>query len=276
LKSLIQNLCVGAMVLGFQAAPALANDWRNVDANNTILIDTTKGQVIVELYPEIAPLHVDRILTLTRSGFYDNVKFHRVVEGFMAQTGDPKGDGSGESTLEDLKPEFTLRRNQVFDIAIVNQTLGLDEGFHKAMPLRSQVSELMALTKDGKVETWGAYCTGTMGMARTQDPNSANSQFYLMRGPTPTLEKVYTAFGKVLSGSDVVRRLKTGEPVINPDIMTRVRVLADIPVSERPQIEVMDTHSAAFDALIARMKKNSKAGFSLCDVEIPVKITKAP
>jgi peptidylprolyl isomerase len=275
LKVLIKKFAIVALAMGLQATPLLAADWRLVDENNTILIDTTKGQVIVELYPEIASLHVERILTLTRSGFYNNVKFHRVVEGFMAQTGDPKGDGSGESTLPDLTPEFTMRRNQNFDFAIVNQTSGLDEGFHKAMPVRSQVSELMSLTKDGRVEAWGAYCSGTMGMARTQDPNSANSQFYLMRGPTPTLEKDYTAFGKVISGIDVVRRLKTGEPVINPDIMTRVRVLADIPTNERPRIEIMDTHSAAFDSMISQMKKNSKAGFSLCDVTIPVKITPA-
>jgi peptidylprolyl isomerase len=257
-------------------AYAVTPGYRLVDPENVLVIDTTKGQVLVEIYPELAPQHVERMKTLTRQGFYNGLLFHRVIEGFMAQTGDPKGTGTGNSDLPNVPAEFTVRRGTDFPIAVADTMRGSLMGYVKAMPVQSQVNELMSITKDNKVQTWGRFCQGTLGMARAGDVNSANSQFFLMRGPNNMLERQYTAFGTTLSGLDVVRKLKIGEPPTDPDKMTKVRILADIPANERPNIEVMDTQGAEFKALVDKTLKESRSQFSSCDLTVPVKITQAP
>jgi len=142
--------------------------------------------------------------------------------------------------------------------------------------VQSQVAELAAITSDGKTNAWGLYCQGVLGMARDSSPDSANSQFFLMRGANSALEKRYTAFGVVVSGLDVVRKIKIGEPAVNPDKMLKVRVLADIPEAERPKIEVMDTASPQFQAIIDQTRKTKGADFSACDITVPVKRLDTP
>src|SRR3984957_16193142 len=169
------------------AAPATAQPLpAGVDPQNAILIDTKYGRIVLKLRPDLAPKHVERIKTLARDKFYDNVPFHRVIAGFMAQTGDGQnGDGTGGSKYPDLQSEF------------------------------SNVP----------------YKRGVLGMARTNDPNSANSQFFIMFADGPFLNGKYTVVGEVLSGMDVVDKLKKGEgqsgSVTAPDKMTSVRVAAD-------------------------------------------------
>jgi len=267
----LTGLAVMATLLA-GAAVAATPGYRPVDAENTLVIDTTKGRVIVEMYPELAPQHVERMKTLTRQGFYNGLKFHRVIEGFMAQTGDPKGTGEGGSSLPNVPGEFIIRRDASLSVAPVTAERGVLTGFVKAMPVQSQVNDLMAITKDSKVETWGLYCSGTLGMARAGDPNSANSQFFLMRSYNDVLERKYTAFGMTLVGLDVVRKIKLGEPPVDPDTMTKVQVLADIPEAERPKIEVMDTASPEFKAFLEAKRKENPAGLSGCDVSVPVKV----
>ena len=168
------------------AAPALAAPPKlpaGVDPENTIVIDTTKGQIIFKLRTDLAPKHAERIKTLAREQYYDNVPFHRVIEGFMAQTGDGKNfDGTGGSKYPDLQAEF------------------------------SNVP----------------YKRGIVGMARKGTPNSANSQFFIMFKDASGLNGQYTVIGEVVSGMNVVDKLKKGEPVENPDKMLRVQVAADI------------------------------------------------
>jgi peptidylprolyl isomerase len=110
-------------------------------------------------------------------------------------------------------------------------------------------------------------------MARGEDPDSANSQFFLMRQPYPSLEKRYTVWGRVISGLDVVRKIKTGEPVVDPDKMTRVQVLADVPAAQRPSIEVLNTAGPRFQAVIEQARRTKGADFSACDIDIPVRVT---
>lgn len=249
-------------------------DFRVVDPENALLIETSKGRVIVELSPLAAPNHVERIKKLTREKFYDGLKFHRVVDWFMAQTGDPLGTGEGQSPYEDLGPEFTFRRTAEMAFTPVAQPNGARVGFMGAFPVQTQPDDLMALTQDGKVAAWGLYCPGVAGMARGAPENSANSQFFLMRQTYPSLEKRYTAWGRVVSGLDVVRALKhgpDGSPIENPDVMTTVRVLADVPAAERPTVRVLDTRSKSFDALVESVRKAKGADFSVCDVELPSK-----
>jgi peptidylprolyl isomerase len=165
------------------AAPALAQPLpAGLDPQNTILIDTKYGRIVIKLRPDLAPKHAERIKTLARDKFYDNVPFHRVIAGFMAQTGDgARGDGTGGSKYPNLPAEFTNT----------------------------------------------PFTRGVVGMARSNDRNSANSQFFIMYGDGSFLNGMYTVVGEVASGMDVVDKIKKGEPVIDPDRMIKVQVAAD-------------------------------------------------
>jgi peptidylprolyl isomerase len=251
-----------------RTAPVPASDLRTLDPENTLVVETTKGVIVAELTPAAAPAHVARLKELTRAGFYNGLVFHRVIDQFMAQTGDPQGTGEGDSELPDLAAEFTFRRGAETPWVPVAAPAGAEVGFVGVLPVMSQPSDLMAMTATGKVSAWGLYCPGVLGMARGGEPNSANSQFFFMRQPYPSLEKNYTAFGRVVSGLDVVRALKTGEPVVDPDRMTRVRVLADVPAAERPVVRVLDPRGATFRARLDALRRTKGADFSACDVDL--------
>ena len=157
-----------------QALPA------GLDKANAIVIDTTKGRVIVKLRTDLAPQHAERIKQLARDGYYNNVPFHRVIEGFMAQTGDgQRFNGTGGSKYPNLPAEFSN------------------------VPFKR-------------------------GMARSSEPNSANSQFFIMFADGSFLNGKYTVVGEVVSGMDVVDKIKRGEPVQDPDKMVKVQVASDI------------------------------------------------
>jgi peptidylprolyl isomerase len=171
-----------AVGLSLSASGAAAADQ---ELENTLLIDMEKGRIVIEMRPDLAPNHIERIKMLAREKFYDGVVFHRVIEGFMAQTGDPTGTGMGGSTYPDLEQEFTNT----------------------------------------------PYVRGTIGMARTNDPNSANSQWFICFQDCGFLNGEYTVWGKVVEGMDIVDQIKRGDgrsgSVQNPDAMIRVRVAAD-------------------------------------------------
>lgn len=255
-----------------QTAPAGA-DWRTPDPNNVIVVETNKGRIIAELDPVAAPAHVERVRALAKSGFYDGLTFFRVIGDFMAQTGDPKNTGEGGSDLPNLKAEFTFRRGMELPLGAGFKSGSTELGWIGALPVSSQNSALAVMTADRKVASWGNFCQGVLGMARAGDPDSANSQFFFMRQPNASLDKSYTAFGRVLSGLDVVRAIKTGEPVPDPqDKMISVRMLADLPADKRPKIQVMDTRGAAFKALVAKRQGEMGASFTNCDVDVPVQV----
>jgi len=161
----------------------MANSQARVvqDQKNILFIDLKYGRVTIELLPQIAPKHVERIKILANRGFYDNVKFHRVITGFMAQTGDPTGTGRGGSELPDLRAEFS----------------------HEP------------------------HIRGAVSMARAQDPNSANSQFFIVTDDSRFLDGQYTIFGRVIEGMEFVDQIKKGNgpngAVSNPDVMVKVR-----------------------------------------------------
>jgi peptidylprolyl isomerase len=165
------------------AAPAFAQPLpAGLDPQNTILLDTKYGRVVIKLRPDIAPKHAERIKLLAREKFYDNVPFHRVIDGFMAQTGDgQRGDGTGGSKYPNLPAEFSN------------------------VPFKR----------------------GIVGMARAQNPNSANSQFFIMFTDYPSLNGQYTVIGEVVSGMPIVDKIKKGEPVTDPDRIIRMQVAAD-------------------------------------------------
>ncbi len=256
-------------------APAgpTASDWRSPDPQNLLVIDTNKGRIIVEMYPQIAPAHVARIRTLAQRKFYDGLTFFRVIDGFMDQTGDPKNTGTGGSDLPDLKAEFTFRRGPDVPFVPAQQAEGGEVGFIGSVPIATQSDDLMTLTADGRVNAWGLFCPGTAGMARSGDPDSGNSQFYLMRDAYTSLNHKYTVWGRVLVGLEVVRSVKTGEPVEAPqDQMLTMRLASDLPEKDRPKVVVLDTRSAWFKGFLDREKASKGADFSVCDVAIPAKV----
>lgn len=248
-------------------------DWRTPDPQNVLVIDTSKGRILVELEPAAAPLHVQRVKELARAHFYDGLTFFRVLEGFMDQTGDPKNNGTGGSDKPNLPPEFTFRRGADAPIFIVGKGAGFEWGYLNSMAVVSQPMDLAMMTADHKVTAFGPFCQGVMGAARAEDPASANSQFYLMRDPAHSLDQKYTSFGAVISGLDVVRAIKTGpEPsgaVADPkDSMTTVRVLADLPEAQRPKVRVLDPRGAWFQVLAAKARKDKVIDFGPCDVDL--------
>ena len=169
------------------AAPALAQAPAANDPQNTVYLETKNGRIVIKLRNDLAPGHAARIKQLTRDGFYNNVPFHRVIPGFMAQTGDgQRGDGTGGSKYPALKAEFS------------------------SVP----------------------FTRGVVGMACTSDPNSANSQFFIMYGDAPSLNNQYTVIGQVVSGMDVVDKIKKGSAenngsVADPDKIVKMTVAAD-------------------------------------------------
>jgi peptidylprolyl isomerase len=259
--------------------PAPPGEWRSIAPENLLIIDTSRGQILVEMAPALAPGHVERIRLLASRGFYDNLSWHRVIDWFMAQTGDPLGTGDGQSWYPDLKAEFTFRRGPDMAFTPVSAPAGSLRGFVGSVPVETQPDALMAGTPDRKVHGWGVYCHGVAGMARDEGVDTANSQFFLMRQPYPSLDKRYTVWGRVVVGLDVVRALKASDTpdgvVPDPDRMIRVRLAADLPEADRPAVAVINTASPTFQALAERARQARGADFSICDIDLPVRITPA-
>ncbi|HEY1448366.1 MAG TPA: peptidylprolyl isomerase [Caulobacteraceae bacterium] len=254
------------------AAPTEA-DWRTPDPNNVLVIDTTKGRVIVELSPEVAPKSAAQVRELAKAGFYDGRAFFRVIDGFMDQTGDPTDTGGGGSTKPNLPAEFTFKRDATTPMTLADREGGREAGFIGPTPVISQPIDQASITADHTVNGWVTYCPGVVGMARAEDPDSGNSQFFLMRAVQTNLDQKYTAVGRVIAGMDVVKAIKTGEPVTPPqDKMTSVRVLADLPAAQRPQVRVIDTRGPWFAAMTARVRAEKLIGLSMCDLDLPSQV----
>ncbi|MDB5469352.1 MAG: peptidylprolyl isomerase [Caulobacter sp.] len=279
----VLTLTVAAPVAALAAAPTLApTDWRTPNPDDILVIDTSQGRVIVEMAPQLAPGHVERVRELAKAHFYDGLEFFRVINNFMAQTGDPKNDGTGSSEAPDLKAEFEFRRGAkdpfvMFERLPAGGDTGVTEvGFYGNMAVRTAPGLQMMASKDGKVTGWGLFCKGAVGAARGTNPDSANSQFFLMRATYPSLNSQYTAWGRVISGQAVVEKIKAGtedDPVTPPrDVMKTVRLLSDLPEKERPKIQIVDTRSPGFKALVEAQKAAAKAPLTICDVEIPAKV----
>ena len=261
------------------AAPAVAQtasaDWRTVAPENLLVIDTAKGRILVELEPRMAPQAVARIRTLADQGFYDGLKFHRVIPDFMAQTGDPLGTGQGGSDLPDLAGEFQFRRGRDAGFVPVTATPEGQAGLIGSVPVITQPDAQMMVTADFKASAQGLFCPGVAGMARANSVDSANSQFFLMTGPKDDLNGRYTPFGRVVAGMDVVRALNAGSEaqngaVADPDVMTRTRTAAALPEGERPVVRV--AAGAALQAEVERVRTARGAAFTICDVQPPAEV----
>lgn len=181
----MKKLIAAGIIFLTMLFPAMAQNNKAADPANTVYLDTKDGRITIRLRPDLAPEHVKQIKTLVKKGFYDGIVFHRVIDGFMAQTGDPTGTGTGGSDLPNIKAEFT------------------------STPFKR----------------------GALGMARSQLPNSANSQFFIMFDDASHLNNQYTYFGEVTSGMDIVDKIKKGGGnngmVSNPDRIIKMQMAED-------------------------------------------------
>ena len=257
-------------------APEPGPEWRKADPDNTLVIDTNRGTVIVALARAAAPLSVERVKRLARLGVYDGLLFHRVIDGFVAQTGNPNNHDGGKSAEPNLPPEFTFRLGADMPHVVAARPAGGATGLLETLPYESVAEDRMASSPDHRITAWGAFCNGVMGMGRDASPDSGNSEIFFMRDPARRLDRSYSPAGRILSGLDIIRSLAVGEPPATPDRMVRVRVLADIPAPERPTVEVVDTAGPGFRAVIERIRSQRGADFSVCDLEVPVRVTPPP
>jgi peptidylprolyl isomerase len=186
-RTLLVLLAAGAAFTKADAQEAPEVKAPPLDPQNTVYLDLTSGRVVIRLRPDLAPKFVERIKLLCHDHFYDGTPFHRVIDGFMAQGGDPTGTGEGHSKYPDVPAEFTNSAH---------------------------------------------FLRGTVGAARSADPNSQNSQFFIMYGPKDSLDGEYVIWGNVISGMEFVDKIKKGDPDDNgkvtlPDHLLRMRLAAD-------------------------------------------------
>lgn len=236
-----------------QAAP---EDWRAVDPENLVIMETTKGQIAIELLPSLAPNHVEQFKAYVRAGLYDQTPFHRVIDNFMAQGGDVEATHGADKMLEPLQAEFLIRRDPaLIPIDTIGPADSADAGYHLGFPMATQPGFLAEMSKDGLVESWIPHCPGVLSTARTDDVNSANAQFFLISGEAQHLDYKYTAKGRAITGLDVVQSIKLGPrpdgfPIANPDLVMSAKIAADLPEAERPSAYVMRTDTEDFKSVL--------------------------
>jgi len=278
MRGLAALLVAAVWSFGGVAAGAAPNPaaWRALDPENTLYIETDRGMVVVELAPELAPAHVERIKTLVRRGFYDGLRFFRVIDGFMAQTGDPQNSGVGSSDQPNLGPEFEFRRGAdgpfIRAEGMVDST-GKVLGFVRSVPVESQPDAVIELTRSRTAAAWGTHCPGVASMARATALNSANSQFFLMRGAKSDLDHRYSIWGRVVWGQEAVNQLRAGEPPPRPDAMRKVRIAADLPPQQQAPLYLPRIDGPVFADMIAAQRAELGDGFSLCALELTARIS---
>lgn len=257
---------VSYTIADVEAAP---DKWRAVDPENLVIMETSKGQIVLELLPVAAPVHVEQFKTYVRSGLYDQTEFHRVIKGFMAQGGDVEKAHGAESMLEPMEAEFVFRRSPT-DVPM--DTIGpadsADGGFYLGFPMATQPGFLAEMSKDGLVESWIPHCPGVLSTARTDDVNSANAQFFLISDEGQHLDYKYTAKGRALTGLDVIKSIQLGPspdgfPIANPDTVISAKLAADLPEAKRPKAFVQRTDTEEWQTILANADARR---VPLCDI----------
>ena len=266
-----------------------AADWRDVDPNNLALIDTRYGQVAVELAPQFAPKHVERVRALIRAHFYDGLSFYRVIDGFVAQGGIGEGTASTKdhpkkaaslSQWPPLKAEFEqpIPAKQVFTPLGNRDLFAPEVGHVDGFPVGRE-----------KGRQWPIHCPGTFAFARDNGADTATTEFYVVIGEAPRrLERNLTAFGRVIDGMQYLQKLDRGDPKIENgviqdigkrDPIVRMRLAADLAPKDRPHYQVMRTESASF-AKEKELRKNPAPEFyihtpppllDICGLSVPVR-----
>jgi peptidylprolyl isomerase len=261
LLSMAVAMSAGAAFAGPADDPA---NWRKVDLENVLDISINRQDVLIELRPDFAPNHVAQIKKIAKAGHYDRLPFHRVIDDFMAQGGEVSAIYMLSTPYPTLKAEFTFRRDprktpvQWFGKAANGDNVGYLDGFI----VHGQPDEAADLMADHKVDTWAIHCPGIASMARTNDPDSADTQYFLMRQSREALDKTYTIWGRALVGLDIIRGIKAGsedkDGRLAPgegDKTGKVQLVSDIKSFSKPTaIYVQRTDGPMFAAALAAAK----------------------
>jgi peptidylprolyl isomerase len=289
---MFRKLVLGAAALALAAAPAFAGpaddpaNWRKVDPEN-LLVMTIKGQeVLVEMRPDFAPNHVERIRRIVREGNWDKVPFHRVIDDFMAQGGETYAIYQIYPRYGLLKQEFTFGRKPAAQpVRWVGKTAAGDQlGYLDGFLVQGQPDAVALISSPPVAKTWALHCQGVASMARTDDPNSAETQFFLMRHPRvgeDGLDAKYTVWGRALTGLDTIRAIKHGveeeNGVLSPgvaDKLTKVVVAADMKAHLKPTVYVQRTDGPAFAAKLGPAAPVSPQ--DACDLPSPEVVVERP
>lgn len=267
--------CAGAETSVDEPAPTMADVqaapdmWRQADPENLVLFDTSRGEIIVELLPQVAPVHVEQFKSYVRAGLYDGTPFHRVLKNFMAQGGDIRLVHGPEVMKGPMQAEFTFRRDPtVFSINPIGPADTASGGLYQGFPIESVPQFMAEMSFDGQVETWIPHCEGILSTARTDIPDSADAQFFLISGEGRHLDRKYTAKGRVLKGLDVVKAIKLGPspdgaPISNPDVVRHAMMLADMDADKRPTVYVQRTDTPIW---AERLAAADRAGEDICSL----------
>jgi peptidylprolyl isomerase len=264
------------------ATDASADEWRDVDPENLVLIDVSYGRIAIELTPKFAPKHVERFRSLVRSKFYESSTFYRVIDGFVAQGGIGEGEDKKLAEWPALAREFErpMDDDVTFTGLATPDLFSTETGFVDGNPAARD-------EKEGKV--WLVHCYGAVAMARDDDPDTGATEFYVVIGHSPRrLDRNLSVFGKVLEGMEFLQKLKRGDPEVESgviqdaakrDPILKTQIAADMPKKDRPHYQVMRTDSAAFAKRIEERRHVTSPFFfrkpppmlDVCNVAVPVR-----
>lgn len=243
------------------AAAPTAPDWRDVDPDNVLILTTSRGQVVVEMAPQAAPLTVAHIRALVRAGFYDNSLFYRVLAGFVAQTGD-RGERRFTSGAPPVADEFLLPAGLVPPPPPpLGDPAPLPPVFIGSLPVARQQS-----ARPG--QAWTAFCPGVAGLAHDDRPNSGESQIFFMTVHAQNLESTFTAWGRVVVGMEVIAALAPGEPPAAPDRVITAHIAADLPPAERPTLQVLNPAGPTVTRQIRDLVRARNMSADPCEVTL--------
>ena len=257
--------------------------WRTVDPEDLVHLVTSKGEAWIEIQDEFTPLHAARIRELAESNWLDWKVFHRVIDGFMAQGGGAVDNPNIDAPFAPVPGEFGIRRDpnalpviELQERRAVPRGALAQAGFWNGFPVGTQPAALAGIVADGRVDSWLIHCDGAAAMARTNDPNSAVAQFYIVRGEAEHLNTQYTVWGKVRVGQDVIASLNEGTQGqslgFRPDIIEEFELASQM--ADAPTLQVMDTQSPTFSAYLEALAANADNGRlpDICSIDVPVRV----
>lgn len=278
-----------AALLAAQVAVGTARadqDWRDVDPDNLMLIDVKYGRIAIELFPEFAPDHVERMRALARAHFYEGQSFYRVIDGFVAQGGIGEGDDKKLKQWPALEHEFDQEDTGRFEFTPLNSPdlYAPEVGHTKGFPSARDKDE-------GKL--WLVHCPGAVAMARDNDPDTGGTEFYIVIGQAPRrLDRNLSVFGRVLEGMQYLQKLNRGDPNVESgviqdasqrDAILKVQIAGDMPRKDRPRFQVMRTDGPGF-TIKKEERRQAVSPFwlhqppkvlEICSVAIPTRRTPA-
>ena len=262
---------------------ATSDKWRTLDINNTVLLELPHGKVVIELAPQFAPHHVKQFSTLVKKSFYDDTKFYRVIEGFVAQAGPKSGSEKDKyAAALTIEGEFSTNKEWSFTQVQVNDLFAGRTGFKDGF----------ALASNNDNTAWLTHCPGTLAMARGNNADSASSHFYFVIGQAPRfLDKMMTIFGRVVYGMEHIQAIKRtsvieGEYAVDSRDHTPIiglTLMKDVPIKNRIIIEVENTESVAFAKRLNKRRNRESEFFfqkpppvlDVCQVPVNSRLIKA-